>query len=82
MLMAPEGRLVGLQLRDVKVSATAVVMVPPVATRGTAIPAGEAPKALVMPIEVAVVPGEIVAVMTAAAPFCIVFVFSPVSTHV
>ena len=67
VLMAPEGRLVGLQLRDVKVSATAVVMVPPVATRGTAIPAGEAPKALVMPIEVAVVPGEICLLYTSDA---------------
>lgn len=82
MLIAPEVRLMGLQLRDVKPSGPTVVTVPPVPAVGTAIPAGETLSALETPIEVTVVPGEIVAVRTAATPFCIVFVFSPVSTHV
>jgi hypothetical protein len=57
-------------------------IVPPVATIGMAAPAGELPSALLMPIEVPVEPPGTVTVMTAATPFWMVFVLSPVKKHV
>ena len=72
----PEDTLTGLQLNDVKPSGTTVVIVPPVAVMGSALADWLAPNALVMPIEVAAVLGEIVTVTTAITPFWMAFALS------
>lgn len=74
----PEATVAGLQFNDVKPTGRAVVMVPPVAVMGSAPADGVAPNASVMPIEVAVVLGEIVADTTATTPLLIIFASSPV----
>ena len=74
---APEATVPGLQLKDVKLSGTTVVIVPPVAVMGSALADWVAPNALAMAIDVAVVLGEIVAVTTATTPFWMMFALSP-----
>jgi hypothetical protein len=79
---APEATVPGLQLKDVKLSGTTVVIVPPVAVMASALADWVAPNALAMPIYVAVVLGEIVAVTTATTPFWTIFALSPVNRQV
>src|SRR3984885_1719708 len=84
---APERTVVGLQVRSVRLSGSEVVIVPPVAAMGTALPDCVAPNALVTLIEATVVPGEIVAFTTATTPLWIMFalsspVLSPVKKQV
>ena len=79
---APEATVPGLQLKDVKLSGTTVVIVPPVAVMGSALADWVAPNALAMAIDVAVVLGEIVAVTTATTPFWTIFALSPVNRQV
>jgi len=74
---APEATVAGLQLNDVKLSGTTVVIVPPVAVMGSALADWVAPSALVMPIEAAVALGDMVADTTATTPFWIMFASSP-----
>jgi hypothetical protein len=59
-----------------------IVIEPPVAAIGIVSPAGDVPSAFATPMEVPVVFAEIVTVTTAATPFGIMFVFSPVNKHV
>ena len=73
----PESIVVGLQARSVRLGETIVVIVPPVAVMGTALPDCAAPNAPVTPIEATVVPGEIVAVTIATTPFWMMFALSP-----
>ena len=68
VLEAPELTLLGLQDKAVRAIGT-TVMEPPVAEIGMSAPAAEAPSAFVIPIDVAVVPAEIVAVTTPTTPF-------------
>ena len=79
---APEATVTGLQLKNVKLSGTTVVIVPPVAVMASALADWVAPNALAMPIYVAVVLGEIVAVTTATTPFWTIFALSPVNRQV
>ena len=82
MVEAPEATVTGLQLKNVKLSGTTVVIVPPVAVMASALADWVAPNALAMPIYVAVVLGEIVAVTTATTPFWTIFALSPVNRQV
>jgi hypothetical protein len=70
-------RVAGLQVRSVRPGGTTVVIVPPVAIMGIAVPDGVAPNAPVMPIEVVVVPGEIVAFTIATTPVLMLFALTP-----
>src|SRR5271165_73448 len=79
---APEATVAGLQTKDVRLRPTTVVIVPPVAAIGSALADKVAPKAFVMPIEVAVVLGESVADTTATTPFWKVFALIPVNRQV
>jgi hypothetical protein len=72
----PDATEPGLQLNDVKLSGTTVVIVPPVAVMGTALADWAAPKAFAMLTEVAVTLGEIVAVTTATSPFLMMLALS------
>jgi len=74
---APEPTVAGLQLKDVKLSGTTVVIVPPVAVMGSALADWVAPNAFVMPIEAAVALEDMVAVTTATTPFWTMFASSP-----
>jgi len=74
---APEVKVPGLQLNDVKPSGKTAVIVPPVAVMGSALADWVAPNAFVMPIDVAAVLGEIVAVTTATTPFWMMFALGP-----
>lgn len=67
----------GLQLNDVTAIGKRVVIVPPVAVKGSEPPDGVAPSAFVITIEVVFVLGESVAVTTTTTPFWIGFAFSP-----
>ena len=82
VLAAPEFTVPGLQVSSVKLIGAAVVIVAPVAVVAMARPAAEVLIALMMFSDVAVVAGEIVTLMTAATPFWMLFVFSPVSRQV
>ena len=82
VLEAPEFTVLRLQLNDVKLSGEVVVTVPPVAVVEMPLPADEAAIAFVTAIEVAVVAGESVTLITATTPFWIVFMFNPVNRHV
>ena len=79
---ALEASVSGLQLKDIKLRPTTVVIVPPVAAIGSALADKVAPKAFVMPIEVAVVLGESVADTTATTPFWTMFALIPVNRQV
>jgi len=74
---APESIVVGLQVRSVRLGETIVVIVPPVAVTGMALPDCADPNAPETPIEATVVPAEIVAVTIATTPFWIMFALSP-----
>lgn len=82
VLEAPEFTVLGLQLNEVKLSGRTVVMVPPLAVVEMLLPVDEAAIAFVRAIEVAVVAGESVTLITAATPFWIGFGFNPVNRHV
>jgi hypothetical protein len=71
----PEVNEVGLQLREATSGTTTIA--PPVAVVGIASPATEVLNALVTPMPVPDVAGEMVNVRTAITPFLMVFVFSP-----
>ena len=68
VLVPAELTLEGVHDKAARAIGTAVVMEPPVAEIGMSAPAAVAPIAFVIPMEVAVVPTEIVAVTTATAP--------------
>src|SRR5580700_2739882 len=74
---APEVTLPGLQLKDVKVGGTAVVIVPPVAVVGIAAPPAEVLSGLVTLIVVPELVADIVTVSTATTPVWITLAFSP-----
>jgi hypothetical protein len=74
---APEVTLPGLQPKDVKVGGTAVVIVPPVAVAGIAVPAAEVLSGLVTLIVVPELVADSVTVRTATTPVWMTFAFSP-----
>ena len=74
---APDATVPGLQLKDVKVGGATVVIVPPVAVVGIALPAAEVLSALVTPTVAPEAAGDKVTVTTATTPFAIRFAFSP-----
>jgi hypothetical protein len=71
---APEDRVPGLQLKDVRLTGAAAEIVPPVAVVGIAVPAAEVLSALVTPI---VVLADTVTVSTTTTPLPMTFAFRP-----
>jgi hypothetical protein len=71
---APEDRVPGLQLKDVRLTGAAAEIVPPVAVVGIAVPAAEVLSALVTPI---VVLADTVTVSTTTTPLPITFALRP-----
>lgn len=81
VVATPESTLTGLQLKDVKPS-DSVVIVPPVAVTGIALPDGDVAKGFETLMEVELVLDEIVTLTTATTPFPITLALSPVSRQV
>ena len=78
---APEATVAGLQLNEVKLIGTPVVMVPPVAVVWIALADAEAPSVLVTLMLVPDEEADNVTLRTATTPFWITFPFSPVRRH-
>lgn len=82
VLVPPEGRYVGPQVTEVRVTSGVTKMLPPAADTGMASPAKDAPRVLLTPMVSELAFGASATETIATLPSGIVFVLSPVARQV